>query len=125
MIVAKVSDIDFGTIPRSRGDITKIENYSQLMECIDILRGVICNSINCNLKCIRSRILDVFDTSLNDKIDGEEDKEYEITKDQYDRLPIHDNDNPEDVTNEAGPLEMLGKIGYGVVTINSHIINLL
>lgn len=40
-IVEKVDDIDFGTIPRSRGDITKIENYSSLMECIDILRSII------------------------------------------------------------------------------------
>lgn len=40
-IVEKVDDIDFGTIPRSRGDITKIENYSSLMECVDILRSII------------------------------------------------------------------------------------
>lgn len=40
-IVEKVDDIDFGTIPRSRGDITKIENYESLMECIDILRNII------------------------------------------------------------------------------------
>ena len=40
-IVEKVDDIDFGTIPRSRGDITKIENYTSLMECIDILRNII------------------------------------------------------------------------------------
>jgi hypothetical protein len=40
-IVEKVDDIDFGTIPRSRGDITKIENYASIMECIDILRSII------------------------------------------------------------------------------------
>lgn len=40
-IVSKVDQIDFGTIPRSRGDITKIENYAQLMECISILRGIL------------------------------------------------------------------------------------
>lgn len=40
-IVEKVDDIDFGTIPRSRGDITKVENYDSLMECIDILRNII------------------------------------------------------------------------------------
>lgn len=43
-IVAKVDDIDFGTIPRSRGDITKIENYSQLSECVDIIRGIVVES---------------------------------------------------------------------------------
>lgn len=236
MIVAKVSDIDFGTIPRSRGDITKIENYSQLMECIDILRGVIVqnkqdtysvdvissavanindrkriftkafalnvelpiliydtivlaivSSVDFIIKaCIEyiknpgsdtfeiaidrvaynntrnnllfenlatfnsacksgavdkaidhvirnNRIHEGADINVSDasnfkiviKHDGEEDKEYEITKDQYDRLPIHDNDNPEDVTNEAGPLEMLGKIGYGVVTVFSLILPVL
>ena len=31
-IVAKVDKIDFGTIPRSRGDITKIEGFEQTME---------------------------------------------------------------------------------------------
>lgn len=40
-IVEKVDDIDFGSIPRSRGDITKIENYQSLMECIDILRNIV------------------------------------------------------------------------------------
>lgn len=40
-IVEKVDSIDFGTIPRSRGDITKIENYASLMECIDIIRNIV------------------------------------------------------------------------------------
>lgn len=40
-IVEKVDSIDFGTIPRSRGDITKIENYTSLMECIDIIRNIV------------------------------------------------------------------------------------
>lgn len=40
-IVSKVDDIDFGSIPRSRGDITKIENYPQLTECLSILRSII------------------------------------------------------------------------------------
>ena len=40
-IVEKVDDIDFGSIPRSRGDITKIENYPQLTECLSIMRGII------------------------------------------------------------------------------------
>lgn len=40
-IVEKVDTIDFGTIPRSRGDITKVENYTSLMECIQIIRDIV------------------------------------------------------------------------------------
>lgn len=40
-IVEKTTEIDFGTIPESRGDITKIENFDSLMECIDILTNIL------------------------------------------------------------------------------------
>ena len=40
-IMEKVDDIDFGSIPASRGDITKIENYESMMECLDILRNIL------------------------------------------------------------------------------------
>ena len=40
-IVEKADKIDFSTIARSRGDITKIENYASLVECIDIIRNII------------------------------------------------------------------------------------
>lgn len=36
-ITDKVDDIDFGTIPNSRGDITKIDNYEELVDCINII----------------------------------------------------------------------------------------
>lgn len=39
-IVEKVDDIDFGTIPNSKGDITKIDNYDKLMECYALLRQI-------------------------------------------------------------------------------------
>lgn len=39
-IIEKVDDIDFGTIPNSKGDITKIENYDKLIECVDLLRQI-------------------------------------------------------------------------------------
>lgn len=39
-IVEKVDDIDFGTIPQSKGDITKIENYDKLIECYRLLRDI-------------------------------------------------------------------------------------
>lgn len=40
-IVEKADKIDFSTVSRSRGDITKIENYNSLMECVDIIRNIV------------------------------------------------------------------------------------
>ena len=40
-LINKVHDIDFGTIPDSRGDITKIDNYAQLMGCINTMHDII------------------------------------------------------------------------------------
>lgn len=40
-IVEKVDHIDFGTIPKSKGDITQIENYDSMNECLDIIRGIV------------------------------------------------------------------------------------
>ena len=40
-IVDKVDDIDFGTIPDSRGDITKIDNYDNLVDCINIISEIL------------------------------------------------------------------------------------
>lgn len=40
-IVAKVDDIDFGTIPMSRGDITKVEGFDKTLECLDIIRRLV------------------------------------------------------------------------------------
>ena len=40
-IVAKVADIDYGKIPESRGDITKIPNFIDLTECTDIMRNLL------------------------------------------------------------------------------------
>lgn len=42
-IVDKVDDIDFGTIPESRGDITKIDNYDSLVDCINIMSELLQN----------------------------------------------------------------------------------
>lgn len=41
MIVAKVDDIDYGKIPESRGDITKIPNFIELNECLDTIRKLL------------------------------------------------------------------------------------
>lgn len=43
-LVDKVDDIDFGDIPKSRGDITKLPNYSKVVDCISIIRGILENS---------------------------------------------------------------------------------
>lgn len=40
-IVDKVDDIDFGTIPASRGDITKIGNFQELRECITVMGDIL------------------------------------------------------------------------------------
>lgn len=40
-IVDKVDDIDFGTIPLSKGDVTKIEHYNQLTDCIAIIAQIL------------------------------------------------------------------------------------
>lgn len=38
-IVNKVDDIDFGSIPDSKGDITKVQNFNQMMDCIAVIRN--------------------------------------------------------------------------------------
>ena len=40
-IVDKVDDIDFGSIATSKGDITKVENYEKLLECIELMRSIV------------------------------------------------------------------------------------
>ena len=40
-IVAKVTDIDFGTIPMSRGDITKVQGFDNTEECLNIIRKLV------------------------------------------------------------------------------------
>ena len=40
-IVDKVDQIDFGTIPKSKGYIEKIDNYDKLIECLNTLNDLI------------------------------------------------------------------------------------
>ena len=40
-IVSNVDKIDFGSIPRSRGDITKVEGFDNTVECINIIRKIV------------------------------------------------------------------------------------
>lgn len=40
-IIDKVDDIDFGEIPKSKGDITKISNFDKVINCIQIIKNII------------------------------------------------------------------------------------
>lgn len=40
-IVQKVDDIDYGDIPGTKGDITKLPNYEQLITCNDLIRQIL------------------------------------------------------------------------------------
>lgn len=40
-IMDKFDDIDFGEIPQSKGDITKVPNYDKITECVEILEGIL------------------------------------------------------------------------------------
>lgn len=40
-IVSKVDDIDFGSIPRSRGDITKVDGFENTVECLNIMKRLV------------------------------------------------------------------------------------
>ena len=40
-ITDKVDEIDFGTIPNSRGDITKIDNFDKLTDCVNIISDIL------------------------------------------------------------------------------------
>ena len=40
-IIKKIPDIDFGAIPASKGDITKIPNYMDIAECLTTLRDLL------------------------------------------------------------------------------------
>lgn len=42
-ITDKVDDIDFGEIPDSKGDITKIPNYDKIVDCLDTMEQLIEN----------------------------------------------------------------------------------
>ena len=61
-IVDKVDDIDFGTIPRSAGDITKIENYDKLIQCLETLDNIMKENkqdTKNNIQVIREAIYNV------------------------------------------------------------------
>lgn len=40
-IVEKVDDIDYGDIPKSKGDISKIPHFLELKECLDTIREIL------------------------------------------------------------------------------------
>lgn len=40
-IMDKVDDIDFGGIPETKGDITLLENYDSMIECIGVIKSIL------------------------------------------------------------------------------------
>lgn len=40
-IVNKVTDVDFGTIPETNGDLTKMENYDQMVDCVNTMYSLL------------------------------------------------------------------------------------
>ena len=42
-IVSKVDDVDFGMIPLSKGDITKVDKYEELTDCINVISDILVN----------------------------------------------------------------------------------
>ena len=40
-IVKKTTSIDYGTIPESKGDITKLTMYEDLKDCCQIIKGIV------------------------------------------------------------------------------------
>lgn len=40
-IVEKVDDIDYGDIPETKGDVTKLPNYQKLHDCIELLHNIL------------------------------------------------------------------------------------
>ena len=41
IIVDKSTEVDFGEIPKSKGDIAKIPNYMNILECLETIRGIL------------------------------------------------------------------------------------
>ena len=41
LIVAKADKIDYSSITKSKGDITKVQNYDQLVECVNLIRQIV------------------------------------------------------------------------------------
>lgn len=41
IIVNKIDDIDFGNIPKSKGDITKIQNYDDLIDSCQVMKDIV------------------------------------------------------------------------------------
>lgn len=40
-IINKIDDIDFGDIPETKGDITKLSNYEQLVDSLDVMKSLL------------------------------------------------------------------------------------
>ena len=63
-IVAKVDDIDFGTIPASKGDITKIGNFQEMRDCLNTIGEILVHykQDTCQLDTINKAIENIKDS---------------------------------------------------------------
>ena len=66
LIIDKVDDIDYGAIPESKGDITKIENYDQTLQCIDVITDILKQYNQ------KTTSIDTIRTALNNIVDRKE-----------------------------------------------------
>ncbi len=76
-IMDKVYDIDFGGVEETKGDITKLQNYEQMLECINVIKSILIENhqdtdipevILTAISNIRER-KDVFEKGFNLKMD--------------------------------------------------------
>ena len=76
-IMDKVYDIDFNGVEETRGDITKLQNYEEMLECINIIKSILIENhqetsipdeILTAISNIRER-KDVFEKAFNLKMD--------------------------------------------------------
>jgi len=63
-IVERVDDIDYGTIPNTKGDITKLENYAKLVQCIETITQLLKE-----YKQDTSKNIDIVAEALNNIVD--------------------------------------------------------
>lgn len=65
-IVSKVDDIDYGDIPNTKGDITKLQNYGKMVDCIDVIRSILIEYKQ------ETKSIDIIAEALNNVIERKE-----------------------------------------------------
>lgn len=65
-IVDKVDDIDFGDIPNTKGDITKLESFTKLTDCVSVIKSLLVEYKQ------DTKSIDIIDKAINNIIDRKE-----------------------------------------------------